>query len=104
VINHNIEEYEWVEKNFDSWYLTHKQRDYSIARVGHFGGWTVQLAEEDPLPMKVNSLEAAKTIAMINAVANFERFNNAYLYPRRTPKPTSQEIRERVLQMGGVRR
>lgn len=102
MINHNIEEYEWVETDFDQWYLTHKQRDHAIARVCHFGGWTVQLAEEDPLPMKVGSLDAAKTIAMINATTNFERFNNAYLYHRRPPKPTAESIRERVQRMEGI--
>ena len=103
MINHNIEEYEWVEVGFDDWRLTHKQREVAIARVAHWGGWTVQIQGEDPLPMKVDSLDAAKTIAMINATANFERFNNAYLYPRRTEKITSESIRKRVLQMGGIR-
>ena len=92
MIQHNIEEYEWVEEGFDQWYLKHKQRDYAIARVIHFNGWTVQLADEAPLPMNVDSLEAAKTIAMINATTDFERFKNAYYYPRRTPKPTSESI------------
>ena len=103
MINHNIEEYEWVEESFDNWYLKHKQRDVRIARVAHWGGWTVQIQGEDPLPMKVDSLEAAKTIAMINATANFESFNNAYLYPRRVEKITSEAIRERILQMDGIR-
>ena len=103
MINHNIEEYEWVEVGFDDWRLTHKQREVAIARVAHWGGWTVQIQGEDPLPMKVDSLDAAKTIAMINATANFERFNNAYHYPRRVEKITSEKIRERVLQMGGIR-
>lgn len=62
MIQHNIDEYEWVEETFDNWYLKHKQRDFAIARVFHFGGWTVQLAEEDPLPMKVDSFEAAKQL------------------------------------------
>lgn len=104
MINHNIEEYEWVEKEFDQWYLTHKQRDHAIARVCHWGGWTVQIEGEDVMPMKVDSLEAAKAIAMINAVSNFESFNNAYHYPRRTPKPTPKDIQERVRGLGAVRR
>ena len=104
MIQHNIDEYEWVEEEFDKWFLMHKQRDFAIALVKHFNGWTVQLAEEEPLSMTVDSFEAAKTIAMINATTNFERFRNAYHYPRRTPKPTSESIRKRVLQMGGVRR
>lgn len=99
MINHNIEEYEWVEMDFDSWYLMHKQRDFSIARLNHFGGWRVQLYGEDALVMKVDSLDAAKTIAMINATTNFERFPNAYTYGRRTPKPTFEEIRKRVLRL-----
>ncbi len=100
--HHNIEEYEWVEEGFDQWYLKHKQRDYAIARVCHWGGWSVQLAEEDPLPTKVDSFEAAKTIAMINAISKFESYPNAYLYPRRTEKITSESIRERVQRMAGV--
>lgn len=103
MIQHNIEEYEWVEENFDDWRLKHKKRDVAIARVAHWGGWTVQIQGEDPLPMKVDSLDAAKTIAMINATANFESFNNAYHYPRRVEKITSEKIRERVLQLDGVR-
>ena len=104
MIQHNIDEYEWVEEEFDHWYLKHKQRDYAIARVWPFNGWRVQLAEEDPLPMTVDSFDAAKTIAMINATTNFERFRNAYHYPRRTPKPTPEEIRKRVSKMDRVRR
>lgn len=104
MIQHNIDEYEWVEKEFDRWYLMHKQRDHAIALVQHFAGWTVQIEDEDVLPMKVDSLEAAKAIAMINATQNFERFNNAYLYPRRTPKPTPEEIRKRVSKVARVRR
>ena len=102
MINHNIDEYEWVEESFDNWYLKHKHRDFAIARVCHFRGWMVQLADEDPLPMRVDSFEAAKAIAMINATTNFERFRNAYLYPRRTPKPTSESIRKRVQRMEGI--
>jgi hypothetical protein len=104
LIQHNIDEYEWVEDGFDKWFLMHKQRDYAIALVTHFNGWTVQLAEETPLPMTVDSFEAAKTIAMINATTNFERFKNAYYFPRRMPKPTPEEIRKRVSKMDRVRR
>ena len=104
MIQHNIDEYEWVEEGFDLWYLKHKQRDFAIALVTHFNGWTVQIVEQDQLPMRVDSLEAAKTIAMINATTDFERFPNAYLYPRRTPKPTPESIRERVSKMDRVRR
>jgi hypothetical protein len=104
LIQHNIEEYEWVEDGFDQWYLKHKQREVAIARLKHFAGWTVQIQGEDPLPMKVDSFDAAKTIAMINVAANFERFNNAYHYPRRTPKPSPEEIRKRVRKMDRVRR
>jgi len=104
LIQHNIDEYEWVEKEFDQWYLLHKQRDHAIARVVHFNGWSVQIEGEHAMPMKVDSFEAAKTIAMINAVANFERFKNAYLFPRRIPKPTPEEIRKRVSKMDRVRR
>lgn len=100
--HHNIEEYEWVEVSFDNWYLKHKHREHAIARVAHFGGWTVQIQGEDPLPMKVDSFDAAKTIAIINATTNFERFNNAYLYPRRTENITSKAIRERVQRMEGI--
>lgn len=102
MINHNIEEYEWVEETFDNWYLKHKKRDVAIARVVHFNGWTVQIQGEDPLPMRVDSFDAAKTIAMINATSNFERFNNAYHYPRRTENITSKSIRERVQRMEGI--
>ena len=104
MITHNIDEYEWVEKEFDRWYLTHKRCQHDIALVQHFAGWTVQLKGEDVLPMKVDSLEAAKAIAMINATQNFERFKNAYLYPPRTPKPTPEDIRKRVSKMDRVRR
>ena len=104
MIQHNIEEYEWVEDGFDNWILKHKQRDVAIARTWHFNGWRVQLADENPLQLIVDSFEAAKTIAMINATQNFERFRNAYLFPRRIPKPTPEEIRKRVSKMDRVRR
>jgi hypothetical protein len=104
MITHNIDEYEWVEKEFDHWYLLHKQRDYAIARVWNFNGWMVQIVEQDPLPMTVDSFDAAKAIAMINATQNFERFPNAYLYPRRTPKPAPEEVRKRVRSVARIRR
>lgn len=103
MIQHNIDEYEWVEERFDHWYLKHKQRDFAIARVWQFGGWSIQLAEEDPLPMKVDSLDAAKTIAKINAVSKFESYPNAYLYPRRTENITSKALQERVRRLGASR-
>ena len=104
MITHNIDEYEWVEERFDDWFLKHKQRDYSIAHVWQFNGWHVQLSDQRKLPMTTDSFEAAKAIAMINATQNFERFHNAYLYPRRTPKPTPEEIRKRVSKVARVRR
>ena len=103
MIQHNIDEYEWVEERFDHWYLKHKQRDFAIARVWHFGGWSIQLAEEDPLSMKVDSLDAAKTIAKINAVAKFESYPNAYLYPPRTENIISKALQERVRRLGASR-
>ena len=104
MIQHNIEEYEWLEQTFDNWVLHHKQREVAIARTWHFNGWHVQLADQHPLPMVVDSLEAAKTIAMINATTDFESFKNAYLFPRRAPKPTSESIYKRVSKMDRVRR
>ena len=80
-----IDDFEWVEDGFDTWFLVHKQRDLTIARLHSFNGWNVFVLRVHPRdnPLVVESFDAAKAIATITAINNMENFPDANNYRTR---------------------
>jgi hypothetical protein len=80
-----IDDFEWVEEEFDTWLLVHKKREMTIARLQSFNGWNVIVlgvhSRKDPLV--VESFDAAKAIATIAAINNMENFPDANNYRTR---------------------
>ena len=89
-----IDDFEWIEKGFDTWYLIHKQRDLTIAKLHSFNGWNVIVLKVHSLdnPLVVESFDAAKTIATITAINNMENFPDANNYSKRIARHRPQKI------------
>jgi hypothetical protein len=80
-----IDDFEWVEEGFDTWYLVHKQRELTIAKLASFNGWNVIVLKVYTRnnPLVVESFDAAKAIATITAINNMENFPDANNYRTR---------------------
>jgi hypothetical protein len=80
-----IDDFEWVEDGFDTWYLVHKRYDLTAARVHSFNGWSVLVlgVYSHKNPLIVESFDAAKAIATITAINNMENFPDATNYRTR---------------------
>jgi len=80
-----IDDFEWVEEGFDTWFLVHKQREMTIARLQAFNGWNVIVRNvySSNNPLVVESFDAAKAIATITAINNMENFPDANNYRTR---------------------
>ncbi len=89
-----IDDFEWVEEGFDTWFLVHKQREMTIARLQAFNGWNVIVLKVHSFdnPLVVESFDAAKTIATITAINNMENFPDANNYSKRIARHRPQKI------------
>jgi hypothetical protein len=96
-----IDDFEWVEKGFDTWLLVHKRHDMTIARLQSYEGWNVIVlgvySRIDPLV--VESFDAAKAVATITAINNMENFPDANNYRTRALRAGPQKIPRGVFKM-----
>jgi hypothetical protein len=96
-----IDDFEWVEEGFDTWFLVHKRRDMTIARLHSYNGWNVLVlgvySRVDPLV--VESFDAAKAIATVVAITNMENFPNANNYRTRALRAGPRKIPKGVFKM-----
>ena len=103
-----LEDFEWRELGFDEHIFTHKTRNMTLAGINHFGGWRLRVllpsGGTTQIGEVIDSLEAAKTIAMIHIHQNFGDYPNAYRYSHRTTKPRPEEVPAGVFKMDRVRR
>jgi hypothetical protein len=88
------DDFEWVEYGgFDKWYLMHKTRHLAVAKIYHYKGWHVLVngqAPEDALI--VDSVDAAKTIAVIKAAQQMDGYKDENRYDKRMPNFGTQTV------------
>jgi hypothetical protein len=96
-----VDDFEWVELNFDNWYLLHKKYLYACARVTPYHGWVVVVDKQaiGGPALVVDSLDAAKTIAAMLAAQHMEDFPDASNYSKRTPDALPQAVPRGVFKM-----
>ena len=85
-----LDDFEWVEWNFDKWYFMHKTHQLTAAKVYSYNGWHVVVTGMKPdEEIVVDSFDAAKTIATMLVAQQLERFPDAKRYGKRvkTIKP-----------------
>jgi hypothetical protein len=76
----SLDDFEWVEEGFDTWYLIHKTYSVTIAAVRNFNGWHVKVLNDPSMrePLHVDSLDAAKAMAQIIATQYMEKYSEQY--------------------------
>jgi hypothetical protein len=76
-----IDDFEWVERGFDTYYLMHKVYELAIAKITNFSGWTLQVSRvsthHDPLISNGLDLEATKMVAMVHVNEKMREYENA---------------------------
>ena len=101
-----IDDFEWVEHGFDTWYFQHKVRDFTVARLQSFNGWNVIVSgvytTSDPLV--VDSFDAAKALATLTVANNMERIPDATNFRPRALRAGPKTIPAGVFQMDKLRR
>lgn len=97
-----IDDFEWVEEGFDTWFLIHKQRDMTIARLQAFNGWNVVVlgVYTTQKPLVVGSFDAAKAVATITATNNMENYQDATNYRTRAVRAAPKTIPRGVFKVG----
>lgn len=103
-----IEDFEWQEDGFDVYIFTHKTRHMTVARVTYYDGWQVSVYKAnrtgEPIAQGIDSLEAAKAIAMIHINIHFEEYPDAKQhYSQRPKKRRPGEIPSGVFTMEKLR-
>jgi hypothetical protein len=77
----SIDDFEWVERGFDTYYLVHKVYDLTVAKITNFSGWTLHVSKvstyADPLVSNGLDLEAAKMVAMVHVNEKLQEYENA---------------------------
>jgi hypothetical protein len=96
-----IDDFEWVEEGFDTWFLIHKKREMTLARLQSYKGWNVLVlgvyTAKDALV--VESFDAAKTIATLAATNNMENYPDATNYRTRALRAGPQKIPKGVFKL-----
>jgi hypothetical protein len=89
-----IDDFEWVEEGFDTWFLVHKRHDLTIARLQAYNGWNVLVlgVHSGKDPLVIESFDAAKAIATITAINNMENFPDASNYRTRALRAGPKKI------------
>jgi hypothetical protein len=91
-----IDDFEWVEEGFDTWYLMHKTREMTLAAVKHFNGWYIHVLKPlrgtEQIAEQVDNLEAAKAIAMIHVSPNIGDYPDANTYRKRALRAAPKKI------------
>lgn len=88
-----IDDFEWVEFQFDEWFFTHKERMFACAKVYPYDGWHVLVEGQRPEDaLVVESFDAAKTIATMLAAQQMERLPDVTAYSKRTPDALSKKV------------
>lgn len=80
----SLDDFEWYEEGFDTWYLMHKVYSVTIASVRNFNGWHVAVLKDDcqHTPLHVDTLDAAKAMARIIATQHMEFYHDSYFNGR----------------------
>ena len=84
----SLDDFEWVEYEFDRWELVHKEYAFAIAAAIYFAGWQVHVLFDvcNMTPLHVDTLDAAQAVAQITAAQHTEKYDeqfNAKHYSRR---------------------
>lgn len=95
-----IDDFEWVEVQFDEWFFTHKERLFACAKVYPYNGWRIRIEGQGPEDeLVVESFDAAKTIATMLAAQQMERLPDVTRYGKRTPNFKPQAVPKGVFGM-----
>ena len=96
-----IDDFEWVEEGFDTWYFRHKVRDFTVARLQSFNGWNVIVSGVYTTnnPLVVDSFDAAKALATLTVANNMENYPNVNTYRTRAIPAGPQKIPKGVFRV-----
>ena len=102
-----IDDFEWVEDDFDVHILVHKTREMTLAVIKNFNGWYIHARQPprgtEEIAEHVDNLEAAKAIAMIHVNQYMERYPNANNYRTRAVPAGPKKIPRGVFEVDKLR-
>jgi hypothetical protein len=102
----SLDDFEWVEKGFDRWFLMRKKKDYWIAEIQNFNGWRLYVRHEtskDADRPHLDTLDAAQALACILAAQHLERYQHElqnYRIPDRVERDGPPGFRTGVFKVG----
>tara|TARA_R110000868_G_scaffold244958_2_gene501497 strand:- start:1847 stop:2155 length:309 start_codon:yes stop_codon:yes gene_type:complete len=100
-----LDDFEWVEWDFDKWTFIHKTHQLTAAKVYSYKGWHVVVTGMQPdEEIVVESFDAAKVIATLMVAQQIERFPDATRYGKRVKTIKPGEFPEGIFGMGHLRR
>lgn len=99
-----LDDFEWVEKNFDQHALIHKTHELTVAIVDQFNGWYVKVLKAHGAGVlvpaeNIDNFEAAKVIATIHVNQYMEGYPDVNVYSKRAPKYRPEAVPKGVFKV-----